>query len=44
MPGGLGSRLQPLTEDKPKPLLSVGDKPILETILESFVEQSFRRF
>ena len=44
MAGGLGSRLQPLTEDKPKPLLSVGDKPILETILESFVEQSFRRF
>jgi len=42
--GGLGSRLQPLTEDKPKPLLSVGDKPILETILESFVEQNFRRF
>ena len=44
MAGGLGSRLQPLTEDKPKPLLSVGDKPILETILESFIEQNFRRF
>ena len=25
-------------------MLSVGDKPILETILESFVEQNFRRF
>ena len=44
MAGGLGSRLQPLTEDKPKPLLSVGDKPILETILESFMEQNFRKF
>lgn len=44
MAGGLGSRLQPLTEYKPKPLLFVGDKPILETILESFVEQNFRKF
>lgn len=44
MAGGLGERLRPLTEDTPKPLLNVGDKPLLETILESFVAQKFRRF
>lgn len=44
MAGGLGERLRPLTEDTPKPLLSVGSKPILESILEGFVEQRFRRF
>ncbi|MDD3269162.1 MAG: nucleotidyltransferase family protein [Syntrophomonadaceae bacterium] len=44
MAGGLGKRLEPLTESCPKPLLRVGDKPVLETILESFVEQGFRHF
>jgi dTDP-glucose pyrophosphorylase/predicted transcriptional regulator len=44
MAGGLGTRLQPLTNDCPKPLLLVNGKPILETILESFAEQGFRRF
>lgn len=44
MAGGLGRRLEPLTENCPKPLLKVGDKPLLETILESFAEQGFRHF
>lgn len=44
MAGGLGRRLAPLTENCPKPLLKVGDKPLLETILESFIEQGFRHF
>lgn len=44
MAGGLGSRLSPLTENCPKPMLSVGDKPILENILANFVGQGFRRF
>jgi dTDP-glucose pyrophosphorylase/CBS domain-containing protein len=43
MAGGLGTRLRPLTEEFPKPLLAVGGKPILESILESFAEQGFRR-
>jgi dTDP-glucose pyrophosphorylase len=30
MAGGKGSRLMPLTKDTPKPLLKVGDKPIME--------------
>lgn len=44
MAGGLGTRLQPLTISCPKPLLYIGDKPILERILESFVEQGFHKF
>lgn len=44
MAGGLGSRLMPLTERCPKPMLKVGGKPILESILENFYEQGFRRF
>lgn len=44
MVGGLGTRLRPLTNDCPKPLLKVGNKPILETILESFIEQGFYQF
>lgn len=44
MAGGLGTRLSPLTENCPKPMLSVGNKPILENILINFVEQGFRRF
>lgn len=30
MAGGRGQRLRPLTDDTPKPLLKVGDKPIME--------------
>lgn len=44
MAGGLGSRLAPLTEDTPKPLLKVGGKPILETIIENFVDYGFTNF
>lgn len=43
MAGGLGTRLRPLTEDCPKPMLKVGGKPILETILERFSEQGFKQ-
>lgn len=44
MAGGLGNRLNPLTTNCPKPLLKVGEKPVLETILESFIEQRFLNF
>lgn len=44
MAGGLGSRLRPLTNDCPKPMLKVGNKPLLETILENFIEYGFRHF
>lgn len=41
MVGGLGSRLRPLTEDMPKPMLKVGEKPILQTIVERFAAYGF---
>ncbi|MDB5810217.1 MAG: Nucleotidyl transferase [Betaproteobacteria bacterium] len=44
MAGGLGTRLMPLTEDCPKPMLKVGSRPILETILLNFIEFGFKRF
>lgn len=34
MAGGKGTRLRPLTENTPKPLLKVGDKPIMEHNLD----------
>jgi dTDP-glucose pyrophosphorylase len=44
MAGGLGSRLRPLTETSPKPLLELGGKPILERILITLVTQGFNNF
>lgn len=34
MAGGLGTRLRPLTHSIPKPLLPVGEKPIIQFIIE----------
>lgn len=42
MVGGLGSRLRPLTENTPKPMLKVGNKPILETIINNFRDYGFK--
>jgi len=44
MAGGFGSRLHPLTANCPKPLLRIGQKPIMETILDSFIDAGFYRF
>lgn len=43
MAGGLGTRMADLTKDRPKPLLEVGPKPMLVTIIERFVRQGFGR-
>lgn len=44
MAGGLGSRLRPLTETVPKPMLPIGGRPILETIIRNFTNQGYRKF
>lgn len=44
MAGGLGTRLRPLTYSVPKPLLKVGDKPIIETIMQNFSKYGFNDF
>lgn len=42
MAGGKGSRLKELTRETPKPMLLVGDRPLLETSICRFVKQGFR--
>ena len=42
MAGGPGTRLRELTRETPKPMLPVGDRPLLETTVCRFVEQGFR--
>lgn len=41
MAGGKGQRLYPLTKDVPKPMLPVGGKPIIGSILEKIRAQGF---
>jgi dTDP-glucose pyrophosphorylase len=36
MAGGKGSRLKPFTEILPKPLIPIGDKPVIDHIIEKF--------
>ena len=43
MAGGLGSRLLPLTESTPKPMLPVGGKPIMERIIKQLRDSGIRR-
>lgn len=38
MAGGRGTRLHPLTEDMPKPMLPVGDRPLMERIIRQLSE------
>jgi glucose-1-phosphate cytidylyltransferase len=42
--GGLGTRLREETERVPKPLVAIGDKPILWHIMKIYAHHGFRRF
>lgn len=42
MAGGLGTRLRPLTEATPKPMLPVGDRPLLERTIEQLGQAGIR--
>jgi dTDP-glucose pyrophosphorylase len=44
MAGGLGTRLKPITNDLPKPMVGIGGRPLLETTIMSLVNQGFFRF
>lgn len=44
MAGGKGTRLDPFTKILPKPLIPLGDKPIIENIMDRFHENGFSRF
>ncbi|MBI3318259.1 MAG: nucleotidyltransferase family protein [Candidatus Omnitrophica bacterium] len=43
MAGGEGKRLSPLTQETPKPLLPVGDRPLLEIILRQLKGAGIRQ-
>jgi dTDP-glucose pyrophosphorylase len=44
MAGGIGTRLKPLTDEMPKPLLDVGGRPIIDHIVRRFRIDGFRKF
>lgn len=43
MAGGLGERLRPLTDKVPKPMLHVGDRPVMEHVLEQLQKVGISR-
>lgn len=42
--GGLGTRISEETENKPKPMVLIGDKPLLWHVMNIFAEQGFKNF
>jgi dTDP-glucose pyrophosphorylase/CBS domain-containing protein len=42
MAGGTGSRLRPLTDDLPKPMLPLGDRPLMELIIRQLQQVGIR--
>jgi dTDP-glucose pyrophosphorylase/CBS domain-containing protein len=43
MAGGFGTRLHPLTENVPKPMLPIGERPLMELIIEQLQHAGIRR-
>jgi dTDP-glucose pyrophosphorylase len=44
MAGGKGTRLDPFTKILPKPLIPIGDKTVIEIIIDSFLTWGIRNF
>lgn len=44
MAGGKGTRLDPFTRILPKPLIPIGNKPVIEIIMERFYQYGFYKF
>jgi dTDP-glucose pyrophosphorylase len=44
MAGGKGTRLDPFTKILPKPLIPIGNKPVIELIMENFYKYGFHNF
>lgn len=42
--GGLGTRISEETENKPKPMVTIGDEPILRHVMEIYRTQGFNEF
>ena len=43
MAGGRGTRLSPLTDSLPKPMLPIGDKPLMEILIEQLRESQITK-
>jgi len=43
MAGGFGTRLRPLTDDTPKPMLPIGGKPLMERTIEGLQKSGISR-
>lgn len=43
MAGGFGTRLRPLTEEMPKPMLPIGDRPLMEHIITQLRDSGIHR-
>ena len=44
MAGGLGSRLLPLTKETPKPMLKIGETPMMEIVLSQCIRSGLKNF
>ena len=44
MAGGKGTRLKPITEDCPKPMVEIADKPMIEHIILNAKSHGFTNF
>lgn len=44
MAGGKGTRLYPFTNILPKPMFPINEKPIVQIIMDKFIEQGFYKF
>jgi glucose-1-phosphate cytidylyltransferase len=42
--GGLGTRISEETQDKPKPMVLVDDKPIIWHVMDIYARQGFKDF
>jgi len=44
MAGGKGTRMEPITSILPKPLIPLGDKPMIEVIMDEFAKYGMKKF
>lgn len=44
MAGGMGTRLAPFTKIFPKPLIPIGNRPVIDIIMENFYKSGFHKF
>lgn len=44
MAGGFGNRLKPLTDNIPKPMLKIGEKPMIENIIDQLIKYGIQDF